>query len=92
MDSRPPCARLGERLNPCAVALLEFHEYGNAWLGGNWRGWRIVRGRLQSPDGLRITPEQLGALMASRSGLAGRDGGGGNDGGARPRRAPKWER
>lgn len=86
MESRPPCARLGERLNPCAIALLEFHEYGNAWLGGNWRGWRIVRGRLQSPDGLRITPEQLEALMAAQSGLAGRGDGRRVTAGTRPRR------
>lgn len=75
MDSSPPCARPGEPLNPCAVALLEHHAYGNTWLAGPWMGWRVVRGVLVSPDGARVTVEQLGALLALRSGSAGRAGG-----------------
>lgn len=50
-----------ERAPKWALALLYARAYGLPLDARDWRGWRFVRGRLVSPEGLSYTPGMLRA-------------------------------
>jgi hypothetical protein len=70
----PPCWRAGERLNPCALALFR-RDVEQTWpLPWPWIGWRMQRGVLVGPGGMRWTPETLRHAAHWQSGHREADG------------------
>ncbi|MFA5589719.1 MAG: DUF3653 domain-containing protein [Lysobacteraceae bacterium] len=62
MNGIAPCHIPGDKPNPCAVALHQLKHYGNADLGGPWKGWRIAGRVLVTPQGLRLPVERVKGL------------------------------
>lgn len=60
---KPPCVERGKPFNWCARD--RFHEQieGRILLPNDWwKGWRISKGHLIGPGGMRFTPRLLMAL------------------------------
>lgn len=57
---RPPCSKLGEPLNGCAIALKRQQIECNYDLPAEfWKGWKIRGAWLIGPGGIRVNARAL---------------------------------
>jgi hypothetical protein len=60
---KPPCVELGKPMNWCARSLREQQVDGRITLPADWwSGWKIIKGTLVGPGGMRFNSRQLSAL------------------------------
>lgn len=60
---KPPCVEPRKPMNWCARALYDQQIEGRLVLPAEWwKGWRISKGNLIGPGGMKFTSRQLTAL------------------------------
>ena len=59
----PPCIVPGTPLNWCAQQMFSWRVSGHGNLPGEWAGWRLAGRWLISPDGVRVLPGQMQAMV-----------------------------
>lgn len=67
----PPCIKAGLAWNKCAEKQFDEQILNHINLVAEWTGWRFRGKDLVSPDGHRINPQRLRAILWSEKRLSG---------------------